>query len=86
MITIVKLSARRYLAVDVPEVGGWRNTQVKPDVDPETNQPLGYRYTTGEIIAGPAPYDVVDREAYAFEQKRKRTLTYLDWKREGANQ
>ena len=84
MITIVKLSARRYIAVATDTNNGWRNTSGTPDVDPQTDQPLGYRYMTGHVIAGPASYATVDRAAYEHEKAHNRTLTYLAWKRDGA--
>ena len=75
MIVIVKVTPRRYIAVDTTyEETGWRSTAEGH------RRGNGYIYASGTLIAGPADWTTVDNAAYkAAEHGCGQILTADQW-------
>jgi len=76
MIVFVKVSARRYFALDCPTVpSGWRGTAATP-------RDAGYVYGFADIIAGPADWSTVEAAAAAFARSEGAMWTAAEWEAE----
>lgn len=64
MIVFVKVSPRRWLALDCPKYeSGWRSTHRGRQPDAPAGTEEGILYATADIIAGPADWTTVEQAA-----------------------
>jgi hypothetical protein len=78
MIVLVKLSARRYLAIDAPrQESAWTSIEVRPWAEHDDD---GFVYSRADIIAGPADLDTCYAAMAKHAAEKKALVRYADWK------
>lgn len=85
VIAIVKLSPRRFLAIEVPAHTAAYNWSSLGCPSSTLDPKPGYSAIDATIIAGPAVRHVIERAIWEHERQQGRLRTHVDFKREHAN-
>jgi len=75
MLVLVKVSARRYMALAVGSDSGYLGANPRRDDIPEHH---GINFAAGEIIAGPARYDNVHALTMEYAKAHGLIVAYAD--------